>query len=223
LPPNTYKHAVPLVDGSTVEEPSPAARGEAKIGLEEEEERQRRAREKIKAEKRSKIEAAQAEVEREKREKARIERKEKAAAAATADEEAERLRVKQEAEEKLRRQKEEQERGLRLQKSGTSARLKKKEVEEDGPTAHQVRSPPTSPRRHGGGIGLFSRKQKDDVSTSPESAANAGRPRQTSDGVNRDISTIRPGGGGAVLGIDAPKSAINAGDRVGHRLRTFML
>jgi hypothetical protein len=172
--------------------------------IEKEAERQRRLQERLKAEKRAKLEAAQAEqAERDGREKLRIE--EEAAAAAAL------IKAQREAEEteNLRRQKEEQDRGRRLQKAESATRLKKKEDE-----ARNAKSPPTSPLRHGGGLRLFGRRQKDDAVASPQNPANSARPRQISDGNNRDLSTIRPGGGGAVLGIDAPKSAINAGDRV---------
>lgn len=179
-------------------EPPQTARDEAKQLIEKEAERQRRVQAKLKADRRAKLEAEQAE--RERREKLRLE-----------EEEAARLKAQREAEEaeELRRQKEAQEREKVLQKAEDAARLKKREHE--ARNAHA--SPPTSPLRHRG-LSLFGRRRKDDVLASPESPADSGRPRQTSDSNNRDLSTIRPGGGGAVLGIDAPISAINAGDRV---------
>ncbi|KAF2467843.1 uncharacterized protein BDR25DRAFT_335698 [Lindgomyces ingoldianus] len=207
--PNTSKartEATPLVEKSARGYgPSQAARDEAKQLMQAEAERHRRMQEKLKAEKRARLEAEEAE-------RARLERLRKE------EEEAERLRAQREAEEaeQLRRQKEEQDRGKRLQKAESASRLKKREEEERKAKYEEAArktpaSPPVSPPRHGGGFGLFKRR-KDDAPGSPESPAKTGRPRQTSNG-NREHDTIRPGGGGAVLGIDAPISAVNAGDR----------
>ncbi|KAF2179865.1 hypothetical protein K469DRAFT_594470 [Zopfia rhizophila CBS 207.26] len=213
--PNTSKaraEAAPLM-AKGGGEPSQAARDEAKQLIQHEAERQRRMHEKLKAERRAKLEAAQAE--RERQEKLRTE-----------EEEAERLKAQREAEEadQLRREKEEQERGKRLQKAESASRLKRREEEErkakyeeaaKRTQKSQASSPPVSPPRHnGGGFGLF-RRRKDDWPGSLEGPANTGRPRQatSSSNENREYDTIRPGGGGAVLGIDAPISAVNAGDR----------
>ncbi|KAF2111224.1 hypothetical protein BDV96DRAFT_614963 [Lophiotrema nucula] len=207
--PNTSKSRT---DGSAAlvskggREPSRTAREEAKQVMQVEAERQRRMQEKSKAEKQAKLEAEQAE--RERQEKLKRE-----------EEEAERLRAQREADEAelQRQQKLEQERGKRLQKAESASRLKRREEEERKARHEEAArkaaqaSPPVSPPKHGGGFGRFMRR-KDDEPASPESHANAGRPRQTSNG-NRDLDTIRPGGGGAVLGIDAPVSAVNAGDR----------
>ncbi|KAF2267261.1 hypothetical protein CC78DRAFT_541912 [Lojkania enalia] len=211
---NSRTEAAPLV-AKGGREPPQSARDEAKQLIQGEAERQRRVQEKLRAEKRAKLEAEQAE--RERQEKLR-------------NEEAEQLKVQQEAEEaeKLRQQKAEQERGKKLQKAESAARLRKKREEEEEEEEEEERrakyeeaarkaqtSPPTSPPKQGGGFGLFKRR-KDEAPVSPGSppSANVGRPRQTSNGNgNRDLDTIRPGGGGAVLGIDAPISAVNAGDR----------
>lgn len=56
--------------------------------------------------------------------------------------------------------------------------------------------------------GLFKRK-RGDASTAPTGNNTQHRPKSAKDGPQ----TIRPGGGGIVPGIDAPKSAVNAGDR----------
>lgn len=182
------------------------AQDEAKRLLDWDKERQRRIQEQQKAEKRARLEAEE-KAEGERQENLRREKEEQEQA------EAERLRAQRDAEEaeQLRRQQEEQERGRRLQKAESAARLKKREEEA---RKAQVALPPTSPPRHGGGFGLFHRKRKDDVPNSPPRPVDAGRPRQTSNGQQRDLDNIRIGGGGAVLGIDAPVSAVNAGDRV---------
>ncbi|ORY19285.1 hypothetical protein BCR34DRAFT_472248 [Clohesyomyces aquaticus] len=198
----------PLVERSArAGGPSQQARDKAKQLMQAEAERQKKLQEKLRAEKRARLEAEEAE-------RARREHLRKEA------EEAERRRAQREAEEaeQLRREKDEQERGKRLQKGESAHRLKKREDEErkarqEEAARKQPTSPPVSPPRHGGGFGIFKRR-KDDGPGSPESPANAnaGKPPPTSHG-NRELDTIRPGGGGAVLGIDAPISAVNAGDR----------
>lgn len=188
--------------------PSEAARAEAKQLMQIEAERHRRMQEKLKAEKRARLEAEEAEYNRQ--ESLRRE-----------GEEAERLRAQREAQreaedaEQLRRKKEEQEHGRRLQKAESSKRLKHREEEERKAKYEQAArkaqaSPPVSPPKHGGGFGLF-RRRKDDSPASPESPINTAR-LHPSNG-HRDLDTIKAGGGGAVLGIDAPISAVNTGDR----------
>jgi hypothetical protein len=188
---------VPLL-AQDAREPPQGAREEAKQLLQAEAERHKRLHEKQKAGKRAILEAEQAH--KNKEEKLRGEE----------EAEAQRLNVQREADEaeQVRRQKEEQERGKRLQKAESAAHLNKREEE-----ARKGQSlPPTSPPRQGGGFGIFTRKRRETAPSAPD--ANIGRPRQTSNGNNRDLDTIKPGGGGAVLGIDAPISAVNAGDRV---------
>ncbi|KAJ4293344.1 hypothetical protein N0V90_008626 [Kalmusia sp. IMI 367209] len=189
------------------------ARDEAKQIMQDEAERQKRMREKIEAEKHAKLKAERAERERKEDEHRRE------------LEEAERQRSQKEAEEaeqlqQLRRQKEEKERGKRLQKAETVKRLQEIEDAErrariEEATRKAQVTPPVSPPRQGGRFGIFSRR-KDSSATSQGSPANSPRPPKTSH-ENKDMDTIRPGGGGAVLGIDAPISAVNAGDR------TFLL
>lgn len=184
------------------------ARDEAKQLIQDEAERQKRMREKIEAEKRAKLKAE--EEERERQEQQRRE-----------TEEAERLRLQEEADaaEQLRRQKEEKERGKRLQKAESAKRVQEREEAERRARLEEAArnvpaSPPTSPPRQGGRFGIFGRRRDNSaVSQSPPSTA---RPSHTSH-ENKDMETIRPGGGGAVLGIDAPISAVNAGDRVRSR------
>lgn len=184
------------------------ARAEAKKLLQEEAERQRRMHEKLKAEKRAKLEAEEAEHKRQ--ERLRLD-----------EEEAERLRAQREAQrqaddaEQSRRKREEQEHGKRLQKAESSKRILHREEEErkakyDQASRKVQATPPVSPPKHAG-FGLF-RRHKHDVPASPERAVNITRSRQSD--ANRDFENIQAGGGGAVLGIDAPISAVNTGDRV---------
>jgi hypothetical protein len=72
-------------------------------------------------------------------------------------------------------------------------------------------SPPVSPPRHDANFGLFKRR-KDELT--PEAPAISSKAPQLDLHLD-EPATIIPGGGGAVLGIDAPTSAVNAGDRVG--------
>lgn len=180
------------------------ARDEAQQLLQDEKERQRRLREKLEAEKREKLQAEQERLEMQRRE-----------------EEAERQKRQQEAEEaeaverqRRVREQEEKERGKRLQKAESAKRAQEREEAErrarlDETMRRAPASPPVSPPRNGG-FALFKRR-REDAQRSPEGSPSS-KP-QTSHS-NRDMDNIRPGGGGAVLGIDAPVSAVNAGDRV---------
>lgn len=184
------------------------ARDQAKQLLQDEAERQKRMREKMEAEKRDRIKAEQAERERVERQQEQQRRE---------AEELERRRLQREAEEaeQLRRMKEEKDRGKRLQKAEAVTRRQELEEAERAArieeAARALVTPPVSPPR-AGRFGMFGRR-KDSSAASSEHAAISPRPPQTSPGIN-DMDTIRPGGGGAVLGIDAPISAVNAGDRV---------
>ncbi|KAF1968738.1 hypothetical protein BU23DRAFT_558281 [Bimuria novae-zelandiae CBS 107.79] len=185
------------------------SRDQAKQLMQDEAERQKRMREKIEAEKRAKLKAEQAERERQEQQHREAQ-------------EAERLRLQEEADvvEQARREKgekEEKERGKRLQKAESAKRLQEREeaerkarLEEATRKAQAQVSSPASPPRQGGRFGIFSRRR--DNSAASQSPPSTARPPQTSC-ENRDMDTIRPGGGGAVLGIDAPISAVNAGDR----------
>lgn len=164
---------------------------------------------------REKLEAEKREREREK-EKARVEaereREREAQLAREAEELEARRRLEEErAAEELRRQREEQERGKRLQKVESAKR--QAEREEAGRRARAQAEAPVSPPRHGR-FGLFGRRR--DNSGASQSPPQTAKPSVgvSSSVENRDMDTIRPGGGGAVLGIDAPISAVNAGDRV---------
>ncbi|OCK81011.1 hypothetical protein K432DRAFT_296510 [Lepidopterella palustris CBS 459.81] len=77
----------------------------------------------------------------------------------------------------------------------------------------QQTPPPPSPSKQGMKLGIFKRRKAED---SPENPATTSKSKQRSNTIANDNgppTTIIPGGGGAVPGIDAPKSAVNAGDR----------
>jgi hypothetical protein len=205
--PNTSRTREAATATSPGERPRPrTARDEAKQLLQDEHDRQRRLREKLEAEKREKLRAEQAkQAEQARREQQR------------AEEDLERLRAQREAEdaEQLRQQQHEKERGTRLQKAESSKRLREREDAErqaraEEATRKEHASPSTSPRRHRG-FTLF--KRPSDSPQSPPQASPPSKPPPTSYS-NRDMDNIKAGGGGAVLGIDAPVSAVNAGDRV---------
>ena len=183
------------------------SRDEAKQLMQDEADRHRRIKEKMELEKRARLKAEHEERERQEKQQREAE-------------EAELLRKQEEVEamEEIRRQKEEEKRGKRLQKAESVKRQQEREeaerrarVEEASRKAQVLTSPPLSPPRSGGRFGIFGRRRENlGASQSPPSTA---RPVHTSQ-ENKDMDTIRPGGGGAVLGIDAPISAVNAGDRV---------
>lgn len=177
--------------------------------MQDEAERHRRMREKQEEERREKSRAEQ--LERESQERQRRE------------EEEARILAEKEMKEAalLKRQREEGERGKRLQKAESAKRIKEREEAERKAQAEEESrrrqlSPPSSPERPGKGFGIFNRR-KDEASaassSTPSDLSNGARPPQTSHG-DRDMDNIKAGGGGAVLGIDAPISAVNAGDRV---------
>jgi multidrug efflux pump subunit AcrA (membrane-fusion protein) len=193
--------------------------------LQREKERQRQLKEKYEAEARAQRQAKQAELER--IEKAR--QQEEVAAQLAAQREAEEA-------EALRRQREEQraeqERGKRLQKAETQKVLQQREenvrkakLEEKERQAtlakleHKSRkapssSPPVSPpRQQEMGFGMFKRR-KDDALGLDAPVQQSNPPQLSLSFDDKEEETIRPGGGGVVLGIDAPTSAVNAGDRV---------
>jgi hypothetical protein len=169
------------------------ARDEAKQLIQDEAERYRRIKERQEAERRDRLRGEHAE--RERQEQTRREEE---------DDAAQRVWAEQEAEEaaEARRQQEEKERGKRLHKTESAKRVRQ-------------RSPPVSPPRHAGGFSMFRRRHEGGHSSpkSPPNEPSDWKPPQTSHG-DRDMDNIKAGGGGAVLGIDAPLSAVNAGDRV---------
>ena len=190
----------------------------------EEAERQKRLQAKLLAEKQARLEAQQAEQERLKREA----------------QEAERIRAQREAEEAARLQLERElaEKGKRLQKAESTSRLKKREEEDKRAEAErrakyelvvqkterpqtarpQTARPQTASKSSpqlpisSPKFGFLRRRKGDESPSSPESQATAGRSRQSSN-AQKEAHTIRPGGGGAIPGTDAPISAVNAGDR----------
>jgi hypothetical protein len=77
-------------------------------------------------------------------------------------------------------------------------------------------SPPVSPPRQDNNFGLFKRRKDDGLTPETQSTPmETSKPPQLSLQLgDRPAEVIKPGGGGIVLGIDAPTSAVNAGDRV---------
>ena len=191
--------------------------------LQREKERQRQLKERYEAEARAQKQAKQAELER-------IER------TRHEEEEAARLETQREMEEAeaLRRQREEQraeqERGRRLQKAENQkvlqqreegvrrAKLEEKErqatlakLEQKARKAPSSSPPVSPPRQQETGFGMFKRRK--DEALGLDAPVQQPAPPQLSLNLGEE-ETIRPGGGGIVLGIDAPTSAVNAGDRV---------
>jgi hypothetical protein len=193
--------------------------------LQREKERQRQLKEKYEAEARSQRQAKLAELDR-------IEKQRQG------EQEATRLEAQREMEEAeaLRRQREEQkaeqERGRRLQKveiqkvlqqREEGVRKAKQEEKERQATLAKLEqkarkapssSPPVSPpRQQEVGFGMFKRRK--DEALGLDAPVQKSTPPQLSLNFDpQEEETIRPGGGGVVLGIDAPTSAVNAGDRV---------
>ncbi|KAH6638961.1 hypothetical protein C7974DRAFT_304722 [Boeremia exigua] len=208
-----------------------------RVVLQRERERQRLLKEKMEAEARAQKEAKIAEIarldqlRREQEEAARLEA-ERVAEAAEAlrlqrdEEKAEKERGKKlrKAEaQKMVEQKKEEERRAKLEKENKARLEEKSRVFQSQSSG----SPPTSPPRHEG-LGLFKRRKDEGLSLPTEERPTSARPQTTrqnsSNGQEprprtaRQTSSSQPdailvGGGGAVLGIDAPTSAVNGGER----------
>ncbi|KAF3045891.1 hypothetical protein E8E12_004930 [Didymella heteroderae] len=204
--------------------------------LQKERERQRLMKEKMEAEARAAKEAKIAEIER--LEKQRLEQEEAARLEAErVAEAAEALRLQREEE------KAEKERGKKLRKAEAQKMIEQKKDEERraklekenrARLAEKSRtflsqssgSPPASPPRHEG-FGLFKRRKDEGLSiSSEERPATSARPRTATHNSSdqrsktdrqpsgtKEPDVILTGGGGAVLGIDAPTSAVNGGER----------
>jgi hypothetical protein len=221
---NRVEEFTPLADNAPRQQ-SLGRDDSARDILQKEKERQRQLREQYEADARAKRQARQAEMDR-----AELLRQEV--------EEAERLKAQQEAEdaEALRRHNEqlraEQHRGKRLQKAESEKvhqqredEIRQAKLEERARQATLAKleeksrkppsaSPPVSPpRRQEVGFGMFKRR-KDDVLGIEAPVQQSSPPRLNLSLGDPEEDTIRPGGGGVVLGIDAPTSAVNAGDRV---------
>jgi hypothetical protein len=181
-------------------------------------------KEKYEAEARAQREAKQAELDR----RERLRREEEEAALREAQREAEEADALRQQEDEQRA---ERERGKRLRKAEAHKVLQQREeearktkleelerrarIEEQRPRTAKApsSSPSVSPPRQDANFGLFKRR-KDELSPEPPIVA-ARAPQLALDLGERQSETIKPGGGGAVRGIDAPTSAVNAGDRVG--------
>ncbi|KAH8731778.1 hypothetical protein GQ44DRAFT_670337 [Phaeosphaeriaceae sp. PMI808] len=219
--PRTAKQRTDTSAAGSSHSHSPRSDNSARELLLKERERQRLLKEKYEAEARVQREVKQAEIDR-------LERQRKE------EEEAALLKAQREAEEAevVRRQKEEQkaelERGKRLRKAETQKVLQQREeearkarqekerrakLEEERVRKAPTSSPPVSPPRYDTSHGLFKRRKDDGLTSSAPIAEGSRAPQINLQLSEREPETIRPGGGGAVLGIDAPTSAVNAGDR----------
>ena len=191
----------------------PSGDDHARDILQKEKERQRQLKDKYDAEARAKKRAKQAELDR--IEKLRQD-----------EEDAAREKEQREIEEAetLRRQKEElkveQERGNRLQKVEPQKLVRQREEgvrkakqEERSFKSHTSSPPASPPRQQEIGFGMFKRR-KDPALGIDAPARPLGPPQLALSLSSQEEETIRPGGGGVVKGIDAPTSAVNAGDRV---------
>ncbi|GME60437.1 Pleckstrin-like protein [Neofusicoccum parvum] len=199
-------------DGNVVGSPS-RAREEARRLLEGESQRQARMNAELKAEKRAKLEEAQklrAKQEAEESERRNAERirqyQEKRAEDLKARQEAARAqaaRTRQEEED--RQHVVERERPRTAKTAGASS-------ESDAPPVPPSPQSPSSPRRKDRLAGLLRRRKEDQQPNS--NFIPAPKPRQVSNDTNNNPDAfIKAGGGGVVPGIDAPISAVNAGDR----------
>ncbi|GME41798.1 Pleckstrin-like protein [Neofusicoccum parvum] len=199
-------------DGNVVGSPS-RAREEARRLLEGESQRQARMNAELKAEKRVKLEEAQklrAKQEAEESERRNAERirqyQEKRAEDLKARQEAARAqaaRTRQEEED--RQHVVERERPRTAKTAGASS-------ESDAPPVPPSPQSPSSPRRKDRLAGLLRRRKEDQQPNS--NFIPAPKPRQVSNDTNNNPDAfIKAGGGGVVPGIDAPISAVNAGDR----------
>ncbi|KAJ4411568.1 hypothetical protein N0V91_001353 [Didymella pomorum] len=210
--------------------------GDPRMLLQKERERQRLLKEKMEAEARAAKEAKIAEIER--LEKLRLEQEEATRLEAErVAEAAEALRLQREEE------KAEKERGKKLRKAEAQKMVEQKKEEErraklekenKARLAEKSRtflsqssgSPPASPPRHEG-FGLFKRRKDEGLSiSSEERPTTSATPRTATHNSNdqrprtarqpsgtKEPDAILTGGGGAVLGIDAPTSAVNGGER----------
>lgn len=217
---------------STSQSRSPRADDSARELLLKERERQRLLKEKYDAEARAHRDHKEAEIARQEA----LRREEKEAVRRQAQREAEEAEV-------LRRQKEElraeHDRSKRLRKAEAQKVVQQREdearkvkeaererraraeedkiwkakIEAQRPKQAHAASPPVSPPQHDANFGLFKRR-KDDGLTQEAPVEPSKAPQLTLNLGDREPETIRPGGGGAVLGIDAPTSAVNTGERV---------
>jgi hypothetical protein len=219
--PRTAKQQAQTSASASNQSRSPRADDSARQLMQKERERQRLLKEKYEAEARAQREAKQAELDR----LERLRQEEEEAALQQAQREAEEVEAIRRQQEQ---QKAEQERGKRLRKAETQKVLQQREEEarqakrdeserrarreDERARRAPSSSPPVSPPRQHANHGLFKRRKDDGLT--PEDAVEARAPRISLHLEDRESETIRPGGGGAVLGIDAPTSAVNAGDRV---------
>ncbi|KAF4313541.1 Pleckstrin-like protein [Botryosphaeria dothidea] len=188
------------------------AREEARRLLEGESQRQARINAQLKAEKRAKIEEAQKQ--RAKQEADETERRNAERIRQYQEKRAEDLKARQEAARaqaaRARQEEEEKQRAIERDRPRT-AKTATASSESDAPLVPPSPQSPSSPRKKDRLAGLL-RRRKEDQQAEAEFIA-APKLRQVSNTDTNTDAYIKAGGGGVVPGIDAPISAVNAGDR----------
>ncbi|KAL1635759.1 hypothetical protein SLS56_001454 [Neofusicoccum ribis] len=199
-------------DGNVVGSPS-RAREEARRLLEGESQRQARMNAELKAEKRAKLEEAQKL--RAKQEADESERRNAERIRQYQEKRAEDLKARQEAAraQAARTRQEEEDRQHVVERGRPrTAKTAGASSESDAPPVPPSPQSPSSPRRKDRLAGLLRRRKEDQQPNS--NFIPAPKPRQVSSDTNNNPDAfIKAGGGGVVPGIDAPISAVNAGDR----------
>ncbi|KAB2578250.1 Pleckstrin-like protein [Lasiodiplodia theobromae] len=188
------------------------AREEARRLLEGESQRQARMNAQLKAEKRAKIE--EAERQRAQQEAEEAERRNAERVRQYQEKRAEDLRARQEAaraQAARARQEEERQRSVERDRPRT-AKTAGASSDSDAPPLPHSPGSPSSSRKKERLAGLLRRRKDDQQHDAPFIPAQ--KPRQVSNNDNNNSDAyIKAGGGGVVPGIDAPLSAVNAGDR----------
>ncbi|KAF2626598.1 hypothetical protein BU25DRAFT_411570 [Macroventuria anomochaeta] len=240
--PRTAKHraeATPPLPRDARQQVQQQQYEDPRVVLQKERERQRLLKEKMEAEARAQKEAKLAEIERleklrqEEEEAARLEAERVAEAAEALRLQREEEKAEKERGKKLRKaeaqkmieQKKEEERRAKLEKENRARLAEKSRTF----LSQSSGSPPVSPPRQEG-FGLFKRRKDEGLSLSSDERPTTDRPRTARQNSSNEQSDARPrtarqpsssnqpeailsGGGGAVLGIDAPTSAVNGGER----------
>ncbi|KAH7054291.1 hypothetical protein B0J12DRAFT_570417 [Macrophomina phaseolina] len=209
--PATAKAQEPAPNPTGSDSPS-RAREEARRLLEGETQRQARMNAQLKAEKRAKIEEAEKQRTRQAAEEA--ERRNAERIRQYQEKRAEDLRARQEAARAhaaRARQEEEEEKQRAIERERPrTAKTAPASSESDAPPVPPSPQSPASSRKKERLAG-FLRRRRDEQQPDGEFIP-AAKPRQVSHNDNPD-AYIKAGGGGVVPGIDAPVSAVNAGDR----------
>lgn len=222
--PTSPPAAIPASVGQSQRATDDPAKYEAKQLIAQEAERQKRVAQKLRAEKLARIEAEEAE-RRRAEEEAEAER-ERERKRIEEEEEAERRRMEESARQLAEMKRLQEEERLLKKQRAHEGKLERRHAREqkvqerervrerDREVPRNPEGPPLSPAKTPtkDKFGFLKRKKGDQAPSSSEIHGDW-KVRQVSDG-NGPPATIKPGGGGVVPGIDAPISAVNAGDRV---------